>query len=181
MIISTPYYSQYLDVGDSFWKERTCAIACAKILIETAGGSAPGLDVMTMRGIELEAYDPRFGWIHDGLIRLAEEYGTTLTRKEWRTKEDEKALKENLNQEGIAFLIETLNTGRPLAISTIRTFTEQETFHMVVLVGYEEGIEGIGGFYYHDPDAHTREDGMNRFVDIQTFKNSWRCMAIFAP
>ncbi len=46
MLLSVPYYSQHLDVLDSEWKDRACAVACIKMLLEAKKVAVPPLDEM---------------------------------------------------------------------------------------------------------------------------------------
>lgn len=177
MILSAPYYTQFLDVKDPAWQARACGIVCLKILLEAEGVQTPPLDQMIQDGVALGAYGPS-GWIHSGLINLARTYGIELARAEWRTSATKTS--GELNKEGIAFLTKELRAGRPVIVSAIRHFKEADKFHMVVLVGFKGRGRGVAGFYYHDPDSQTREGGKNQFVPIETFRTAWRRMAIFS-
>lgn len=176
MKLNVPYYSQYLNVTDVAWQPRACGIACLKMLLEAKGGHTPSLDEMITLGDAIGAYGEH-GWKHDGLIALAHQYGAKLSHAEWR-QSDEKSPDE-LNEEGIAFLINELRAHRPVIISAIKKFREADKFHMVVLVGLEEKDGAVTGFYYHDPDSETRSEGEHQFVPLEMFRAAWRRMAIF--
>lgn len=176
MLLSVPYYSQHLDVLDSEWKDRVCAVACIKMLLEAKKVAAPPLDEMIKQGLALNAHGPS-GWIHSGLIALALQYGTTLSRAEWRKSETKTP--EELNEEGIRFIVSELRSGNPVIVSAIKKFIEKDKFHMVILVGFQEQDGVIKGFLYHDPDSTIYTDGENQFVPMETFRETWRRMAIF--
>ena len=176
MKIPASYYSQYLDVTDEKWQPRACGIVCLKILLESRGVSLPSLDEMIEQGVAIGAYGES-GWKHDGLIALAEMYGAQIERAEWR-KSDYKN-QEELNEEGIQFIISELRAFRAVIVSVIKKFQDDDKFHMVVLIGLEEKNGEVTGFYYHDSDAKVREEGENLLVPIDIFRSKWRRMAIF--
>lgn len=176
MKLKVPYYSQYLDVTSKEWQPRACSIACLKMLLESKGGQAPLLDEMIAQGDAIGAYGES-GWKQDGVIALAKQYGARLSRAEWRHSEEKSP--DELNEEGIQFLILELRAGRPVLASAIKKFKEDDKFHLVVLTGFEEKDGEVIGFYYHDSDTQAREEGENLFVHIETFRTKWRKMAIF--
>ncbi len=176
MIIKVPYYSQYIDVVDKNWRPRACGVVCLKMLLGAQFVRTPSLDEMIRQGEAIGAYGPS-GWTHDGLVSLARKFYTKLSRAEWRQAEGKTS--DELNDEGIAFLISELRTGYPLIVSAIKNFEEADKFHMVVLVGFEEEDGMVTGFYYHDSDAHHPKEGKNLFVSIDIFRTAWRRMAIF--
>jgi len=176
MKISVPYYSQYLDVADTKWQPRACSIACLKMLLDYKGVETPSLDEMILQGDAMGAYGES-GWKQDGIIALAKQYGARLSRNEWRHSESKTP--DELNEEGINFLISELRAGQPVLASAIKKFIEEDKFHLVVLTGFEEKDNKVTGFYYHDSDTHARGEGENLFVPIDTFRAKWRRMAIF--
>lgn len=176
MKINVPYYSQYLDVIDELWQPRSCGVACLKMLLDSRGDHPPSLDEMIAEGNAIGAYG-EFGWRHDGIIALAKKYGVKLSRAEWR--QSETRAPDELNEEGITFLISELRAGRAVMVSAIKKFKEADKFHMVVLTGFKESDGQVTDFYYNDPDAHSRREGENLFVPVNTFRTKWRRMAIF--
>lgn len=176
MKLNVPHYSQYLDVTDSMWQTRACGVACLKMLLSAKGEHSPTLDEMIAQGCAIGAHG-EYGWKHDGLIALAKQYGAKLSRAEWR--QSDSATPDELNEEGIQFLISELRAGRPVLVSAVKKFQEDDKFHMVVLTGFEEKDATITGFYYHDSDTEKRGEGKNLFVPINIFRAKWRRMAIF--
>ncbi|HBB43986.1 MAG: hypothetical protein UW27_C0001G0012 [Parcubacteria group bacterium GW2011_GWA1_44_13] len=176
MKISVPYYSQYLDVADELWRPRACGVACLKMLLEAKGEHAPTLDEMIAQGCAIGAHG-EYGWKHDGLVALARQYGVKLSRNEWRQSESNTP--DELNEEGVNFLISELRSGRPVIVSAVKNFEEDDKFHMVILTGFEEESGEVAGFYYHDSDTASRGDGENLYVPINIFRAKWRRMAIF--
>lgn len=190
MIIKVPYYSQYIDVVDREWQSRACGVACLKMLLGAQVVRTPSIDEMIRQGEAIGAYSPS-GWTHEGLIALGRKYYTKLSRAEWRQDSlsrqndvrdmipQNQKTADQLNEEGIVFLISELRSGHPLIVSAIKNFEVVDKFHMVVLTGFEEEDGKVTGFYYHDSDTHHRGEGKNIFVPIETFQTTWRRMAIF--
>ncbi len=178
MLLSVPYYSQYIDVKDPYWQSRACGVVCLKTLLGAQFVKTPSIDEMIRQGESIGAYGSS-GWTHEGLIALACKYYTKLSRAEWRQQDGKTS--DELNEDGIIFLISELRSGRPLMVSTIKNFEVIDKFHMVVLTGFEEEDGKVTGFYYHDPDSHTRAEGVNQFVPLDIFSSAWRRMAIFDP
>lgn len=176
MKIAVPYYSQYLDVTDTKWQPRACSVVCLKMLLESKGVQTPSLDEMIAQGDAIGAYGES-GWKQDGIIALARQYGARLPRAEWRQSDIKTP--DELNEEGITFLISELRAGRAVLASAIKKFEEENKFHLVVLTGFEEKDGVVTGFYYHDSDTQVRGEGENLFVPIDTFRSKWRRMAIF--
>ncbi|MFZ2303452.1 MAG: C39 family peptidase [Minisyncoccia bacterium] len=176
MKINVPYYSQYLDVTDELWQPRACGVACLKMLLEALGEETPTLDEMIAQGCAIGAHG-EYGWKHDGLVALARQYGVKLSRNEWRKSESK--THDELNEEGINFLISELRAGRAVIVSAIKKFQEADKFHMVVLTGFEEKDGVAIGFYYHDSDTTQKGDGENLFVPMDIFRSKWRRMAVF--
>lgn len=176
MKLTVPYYSQYLDVTDEMWKSRACGVVCLKILLESKGVRTSSLDEMIGQGCAIGAHG-EWGWKHDGLVALGKQYGAKLSRAEWR-KSDAKTPDE-LNEEGIQFLISELRAGRPVIVSAVKKFQEDDKFHMVVLTGFDEKDGAATGFYYHDSDTQARGEGENLFVPMDIFRSKWRKMVIF--
>lgn len=176
MKLTVPYYSQHLDVTDEVWKSRACGIVCLKMLLESKGVNTPPLDEMIGQGCAIGAHG-EWGWKHDGLVALGKQYGAKLSCAEWRQSNIKSS--DEMNEEGIKFLISELHAHRPVIVSAIKKFLEDDKFHMVVLTGFEESSGEVTGFYYHDPDHEIEISGENLFVPIDTFRAKWRRMAIF--
>ena len=176
MKIKVPYYSQYLDVTDELWQPRACGVACLKMLLEAKGASVPILDEMIAQGCAIGVHG-EYGWKHDGLVALAKQYGEKISRAEWRKSEGKTP--DELNDEGIIFIISKLKTKKPVIISAIRKFKESDKFHMVILTGFREECREVSGFYYNDPDARSKKEGQSLFVPIDILRAKWRKMAIF--
>lgn len=176
IILKVPYYSQHRDVKDPEWKERACGVIALKMALDFLGAQTPAPDEFIKRGVAAGAHG-QWGWIHTGLVSLASSFGIAMERKEFRSEDAHKA--QELLAQGIDELVASLSSGKPVLISAIKKWFEEKKFHMMVLIGFEMDKGVLTGFYYHDPDALSPEEGKDQFVPIQTFKTYWRRMAIF--
>lgn len=171
-----PYYSQYDNVKDEYWKPRSCGAVCLKMVLDYAKPSKLSVNDFVLSANRRGAYGEN-GWIHQELVNIAKDFGVNLKRKEFKSKDkkEEKILLKN----GIEKIIFSINNNKPVIISAIKKWKEKKKFHMMVLTGFKTGIFGtLKGFYYNDPD-YTNEEGKNLFVNIRTFKKYWRRLAIF--
>jgi len=166
MKLDVPYYSQFLDVSDKKWMPRACGMACVKMILDFYNAESPELDVLIVEGYKNGGYG-KWGWLHDYFVQIFKRFDLGSKRSEGMNNFEE--------------LVNELKNGNPIIISAVKHILGQTKFHMVVLTGVEEDDSGnIVGFYYHDPESTDKETGRNIFVDIETFNNGWRKMAIFA-
>jgi hypothetical protein len=179
MKLNVPYYSQKIDVKDSEWKNRACGIVCLKMVLDfTKPESKETLDIAELIkiGVEMGAYGPS-GWIHQGLVDIAAKSNLSIYRKEF--KSDNFGEEQDMIDDGVKKIIKSLMVGDPVLVSAVKKFKYKDKFHMVVLVGFEGDENNFKGFYYHDPDAGTVEEGEGLFISIEIFQKYWRKMAIF--
>lgn len=175
MKLSVPYYSQFIDVEDSFWMLRACGAVCFKMVTEFHGAKVSSIVEFCHEAKETGGYDMHNGWIHNYLVNKAEGLGL----KAHRTERDLPIVDE---------IIASLEAGNPVIVSVEKRVLEQKRFHMLVIVGYEGGdtsspneefqIKPAHGFYYHEPESTDRTRGAYRFCDVETFKEYWRGKAI---
>lgn len=184
IILDVPYCSQYLDVGDEYWKNRACGMACVKMVLDFYKENAAvkhrvfdSLDELIKQGVAKNGYCEH-GWVHNVLVEIMKERGLEVFRKEYKSADydEQKKIIEQAIKETINFL----RKKRPVIISAVRNFSDEKKFHMVILTGFQANKNGVSGFYYNDPDAFNRKDGRNKFVPIDTFKKYWRKMSIYA-
>ena len=170
-ILDIPYYSQYRDVKDEYWKPRACGILCLKMILDFLKIKINGTDDFIQNANEKKAYGEN-GWIHQGLIDIAKDFDVEMKRKEYKNDENDDL------EKGIEKIINSIEDDKPVLVSAIKKFSEKNKFHMVLLVGFEIENNELKGFYYNDPDYENNE-GKNLFVDIEIFKKYWRRLVIF--
>ncbi len=160
MKLITPYYSQFVDIEDQFWMLRACGAACLKMVAEFQGVQVPDLLALCDEASERGGYDMKNGWVHDYLVTKAKELGLLAERKEGMMSADE--------------IIASLEAGNPVIVSVEKRVLEQNRFHMIVVVGYENG-----NFIYHESESTDKEKGQYRICSMETFMAYWRGKAIF--
>jgi len=183
--LDVPYYSQHQDVKDEYWKPRACGALCLKSVLDflkttkkeqpSFFGSFTADEFIKLAGSK-NAYGES-GWVHQGLIDIAKDFGIVLIRKEFKSENLES--QEKLLKEGIEQIKNSLKENKPVLVSVVKKFSEKDKFHMVVLTGFESEGKSLKGFYYNDTDYHNEAEGKDLFVDIEIFKDYWRKLAIF--
>jgi len=160
MKLQVPYYSQYVDITDSFWMLRACGATCLKMIGEFHGKIVPDIVTLCNEAKDRNGYHMANGWVHDYLVTKAKEFGLHAERKEKLITLDE--------------IIASLDRGNPVMVSVEKRVLEQTRFHIVVVVGYEGN-----SIFYHEPESTDKEKGKYRTCTQEEFKNYWRGMAIF--
>ncbi len=179
MKLEVPYYSQFVDVTDSFWMLRACGATSLKMVAEYHGVDVADIISLCNEAKDRGGYDMQNGWIHDYLITKAKELGLTAFRKEGIKDLDE--------------IKSFLDNGNPVIVSVEKRVLEQKRFHIIVLVGYEQvqaSQAGIGSvendsevsidcFYYHEPESTDNTKGAFRSCTEETFLEYFRGKALF--
>ncbi len=169
MKLSVPYYSQYLDIQDSFWMLRSCGGLCLKMVVEYHGKVFPDFISFCNEAKDVGGYHLQNGWVHDYLVAKAEGFGLQAYRKEGLTSLDE--------------VISSLEAGNPVIISVEKRVLEQTRFHMIILTGFESVTahtqQPTTYFYYHETESTDKEKGQFRKCDRETLMHYWRGKAIF--
>lgn len=160
MKLSVPYYSQFIDIQDPFWMIRACGAASLKMVAEFHDKEVPDLLSLCNEAKDRGGYDMTNGWVHDYIVNKLRELGLQAERKEGLTSADE--------------IVASLDAGNPVIVSVEKRVLEQKRFHILVIVGYEDG-----NIIYHEPESTDRGKGQYRTCDVQTFMNYWRGKAIF--
>lgn len=186
MKLDVPYYSQFVDVDDSFWMLRACGAVALKEVAEFHGATVPDIVTLCNEGKNRGGYDTENGWIHDYLVMKAKELGLNANRKEGLDTLDE--------------VMESLKNGNPVIISVEKRVLEQKRFHLIVLTGFEQSnvfsaetkqinngselttdytLKAADCLYYHESESTNKEKGKHRICDMETLENYWRGKAIF--
>jgi len=171
LLLTIPHYSQHLNVSE-YWKQRSCAVACAKMVLDAGRKNSPVLNDLILECENLYGYDAHRGWTHVAIAGILGKYGIFSERKEYKNSEE-------LFETGVQDIVSALRKGNPVMVSTIKNWEVEKKFDMVLFVGFEKDAGEIAGFYYHDPDVEERGFGENLFVSFDRFKKYWRRMAIF--
>ncbi len=173
MKLSVPYFSQYVDVQDESRRAQACSITCLKMVLEYYGAAAPSIDELFLEGEAIGGMTDK-GWKQDAIVMLLHNHAVPAYREEFRSVNEEEL--EKLYNLGERKIIDSLQSSNPVFVSV---FSKNGGYHLVLFIGVEINGKNIKGFYYHDPEAHTKEEGKGQFIGIEDFKKGWRRMAIF--
>lgn len=190
LILDVPYYSQQKDVEDERWKRRACGIVCLKMVMEYFGDrerKAPSLNKLIKENEFIGGFT-EFGSKHEALVILLRNYGINAYRQEFRSlandletgKAEESPYEEEMVDFGIGKISFALGERKPVIASVFKGFSERDKFHLIVLTGFEKRGGRLSGFYFNDPDYPSADEGKNRFVPLDLFKDNWRKMVIFS-
>lgn len=177
MKLSVPYYSQWKDITDTDWQMRSCGLLCLYSAIKFYKNDFDLNPDQFLQRVIREGAFGKSGWIHDKLVNLSREAGVMAKRVEFRAETVEET--KNLAEKAFRDFTEHLEEGKVIIISTIRNWQEKDKFHQVLLVGFEGANNHPTGWYVHDPDTKTREEGAYQYIPHETFKDGFRGLAIF--
>jgi hypothetical protein len=171
---NVPYFSQWADTMDEYWKSRTCTLACLASIISSKHpeqeASLRPLDALVEEALALNARDPNVGWIHEHIITLAKQHDVELARREYKTGD----IATNL-QQGFSDIDTALKNGGFVILSVKRGWKDDGTPHSVLVVG-KEGEE----YVLYEPDAQSKEDGGIIRLTKEALAPYWRRLAMFA-
>jgi hypothetical protein len=197
-ILNIPHYSQYSENIEKDWQERSCAIACLKMVFDFLNIKTEAMDLikeglfisddLVKRGKPQEGYSKEFGWGHGVLVMILRNHGVLGYAQEFRAVDvDIKTGKmmaseksEFLLNEGLKKIEKNIENNLPVIVSIYKYFTEKDRHHMITIIGYEKNVKGeFIGFFYHDPELPKEQGGAELFIEINKFKSGWKKAAIF--
>lgn len=186
-IIPVPYISQYSNIFETDWQNRSCGIACVAMLL----GYYNLQDINPMRlideGVAIGGYCNK-GWFHDSLVRLLRNHGVNAYAQEFRSVDVSaenntfkiNALEQEMVQKAIVKIIQEIIAGHPVMISVEPGFNTNKENHLILIIGYDFSGENKK-FIIHDPDGASENiDRSQIAVDISKVSKFWRKFAIFS-
>ncbi len=196
MKLDIPYYSQFTEVTSDEWKDRSCIVVCLKMALDfLVPGKAPSVDrlieeallhsaSMMEHGL-ITAKSATHGFVHDVIVVLAHNHGVPAYREEFKSlslDEHNKPIPspyvDLILQRGIEKLKQGIQSRHVPIVSVFPGLSEGESFHTILLTGFEEKDGVVTGFYYNDPDAKD-EQRKDLFLELPDFLKYWRKMVIF--
>ena len=169
-----PFFSQWGDTEDEYWKSRTCTLACLASIISAQHPEQEAtlrpLDVLVAEALALSARDPNVGWIHERIILLAKNHGVAFARREYKGEDEA----ENLMR-GFTDIDTALKNEGLVILSVKRGWKDDGTPHSVLVVA-KEGEE----YTIYEPDATSKEEGGVVRISNATLAQYWRRLAMFA-
>ncbi len=153
---TVPFFSQFADISSQKWQKVGCGIASLAMLIDYYKPNEVTVEGLLGEGIAAHAYLDTDGWIHQGLIALAQEHGLTGSTHDLSSETMSNAFTQ---------LTRTVRTG-PVMVSVHYTFEPTNPIpHLVVVTGVDD--EHV---YYNDP----AEPSGNGSISTTKFKRAWK-------
>jgi hypothetical protein len=180
-----PFYSQRIESRTAkangfssedeaeYWSKRGCGIACLRMVIDGLGASSlssfksKSQGEMIRRGLSIEAFCQR-GWIHQGLIALASEYGIKG---------------QCFRGSSIRDLVRELNRNHLLIVSITVCFEGGMTDengnvlapggHLALVYDYSQTNDEVNGFWVNHPSASIENNWERRFIELSRFAPSF--------
>ncbi|HMO78925.1 MAG TPA: C39 family peptidase [Candidatus Paceibacterota bacterium] len=203
VLLQVPFVSQNSsDILDD-WKNRSCGIACIKMVLDYCHKNNLLISPFTKNtftvselieeGIAINSFEQKTGWSHFGLVRILRNHGVISYSQEFRSihvivdKIDGITFSEGKNYPeiqifGIKKIITSISSGKPVIVSVGPNFSNNKDNHLIVLTGFENTNPDnlLDGFlYFHDPDSRDSVEKINFKISISDFLKKWRKMAIF--
>lgn len=151
-------YSQFLDVQKKGWKIRACGVASLAMVLDYYGKTRTSIDSLIDHGISIGAHNKELGWIHSGIVNIANHKGFIGERFDWSNIDKEIAF-QKIN----SFLCEG-----PIIASIHKNFNPKLSGHLVVIKTKNKTHVSV-----LDPIARKREH-IERSVPINIFLTGWK-------
>lgn len=175
MALPVPYLDQHRDIGDPRRRESACSVTCLAMALRFLNPSdAPSPDALYDEGEAIGARDEKGNWTHAGIAHLARNHGLHAYSEEFRsmTRGRQNVYSGMFIENGLLKIREEVLSGRPVIVSVFGRRTRGPHTVLVVGIADEE-------FIIHDPDAPAGENGKEKHLSIEDFRENWRGMAIF--
>lgn len=182
MIKDIQFISQYNDIENPDWKHRGCTISAlwmALNFLQKDFDLKP--DDLLDEAIAIGAFAPVGFWLHDRIALLAHNHGLAAYNEEFKSLPFGKETKysEPINDYGINKIFHFVKDENNVIITSVpKNFTEKDKPHSILIHGSVEK-DGKKFLIYNDSEKKSEEEGRNREVDLETFKENWRKLAIF--
>lgn len=163
-MLDTPFYSQRLTKANyklegfkslkdaRAWTRRICGLACLKMVIAKKTGQSIPLKTLLDQGLSVDGYMQGVGWIHQGLVDIAEQYGVTAQCQ---------SIGDQLEVVDAA-----INRGQLVIASVSCGFNQKKKGgHLVLVIGAEKD-----GFIIHHPSSDKNEQWPHHFINKAQFK-----------
>ena len=157
-MFNVPAYSQFLDVKNRHWRNKSCGVVALKSVLEYWKNGDIDVDALTKRGKKLKAYLEDIGWKHAGLALLARQHGLRAKNFDWAKFPSHAAWKK---------LGAELKNG-PVIASIYKNLKPKTSGHLVVITGIKKGL-----IYYNDPGSKTKRDVEKRASKAR-FLRGWK-------
>lgn len=180
------FCSQYRDITQEEWKSKACSISslwmALKYLKEDFVLSP---DELLSEAISIGAFSEAGFWLHDRICLLAHNHGLPAYNEEFKSFPfgKETIYAKNIADFGVEKIFNFIKNKEGFVISSVpKNFDNIDKPHSILIHDVKTETEnGIKKryFIYNDSEKLTEAEGVNLLVDLETFKNLWRKLAIF--
>lgn len=174
---------------DPAWAPRSCAIACATMVLQAYGRRVTMEDVLDA-SLARGGWDGTRGWRHGVLVDVLQSFGLLALRRNWRLLDGHETdylggramtravareideVKRQMLAEGVWTLSELVGSGVPVIISVYRPYGDRRSVgHQVVLLP----VPVLDELAFHDP---AERDGRVRQMSLHELVENWKGTAI---
>ncbi len=156
-VYAVPPRSQYIAIHHHAWKDKSCGIVSVGMILSFYKKRVD-LNVLLAQGLKLNAFKEPVGWIHQGLVRLAQLHKFQAKAYDWSKDSIEEAFLK---------LVSFLEEG-PIIASIHKDFDPQNGGHLIVVTGYRDGL-----VYYNEP-ASRKGEPLKRKIIKEKFITGWK-------
>lgn len=190
MQVSAPFYSQHWDLdawaalgfanreAATYWQGSSCGILCLKMAVEGVSGRTirPTAELIS-HGVRFGAYDPKEGWKHSGLAKLAHLFGAAGIMLEPLLVADVKGYLDA----GCLPIVSITSAFEPQRTWKDRLFfwrKQKRGGHLALVTGYD-----AQGFYVHHTSVRPAYNWENRLISFPVFEKGFaeRGVVILPP
>lgn len=186
-ILDIPYHSQNENAVLREWHDRSCAIACVKMILDSFTDEDISMFDLIHEGLAINAHTEH-GWSHDGIVRILRNHRVLAYSQEFKSVKinvtesgvsfSKSEHQDELRENGILKMLEEIQKGNPVICSVEAGFSDNKTSHTILIKGFR--IDGENrSFIYHDPDSRNGEIKDNIEVEIERFLKYWKGLSIF--
>lgn len=181
-----PFFSQQLNEDNfqkegfenlkeaTYWSERICALACLKMILEkNFPNNNVSLAELLKKGKEIGAYREDVGWLHQGIVDLASEYGL-FAKRESVGLNLEKIGKHILQNEPVITSVAVgFEAGKEYPEEDGSVYVVPRGGHLVVVFGAEIKEGKIQKLKLHHPSSEAEYEWSNFEIDREHFLHSF--------
>jgi hypothetical protein len=178
MQIDVPFFSQLDEQVPQELRRSVCAIACAKMVLDSRMYSVSFADLL--KEANIVGGRESAGWTHETIVRVLRNHGIPAYRQEFKahvldleTGEPTPAQHSGeFAQQGILKIRRNIDDGNPVLVSVSAGFSDNSEDHVVLVIGYNEDSLIILD-PLQSPDSNPVHVPIRRFMDF------WKRLTIF--
>jgi len=160
------FLSQFLDVKNKKWQNKSCGIISLKIVLSYWLGEKfnTSVEKLIKLGLKENAYLENIGWKHKSLGKIAEKFGLQAKAFDWFKETNTEAFKKFL----------TFLKKGPVIVSVYKDFNpKNKNGHLIVAFKNDKNY-----IYILEPAAKKRNEIFQK-ITYKKFKTGWKKRVIF--